>query len=495
MRRLLALTIVAVAAAPIASGCGSSSSSDQLSTALSYMPKNSSVVVAINTNLDSDQAKQVGNLIKKVPQGSVALQRLQQSVTSGSGLDFNNDIKPLLGNDLVVSIPTAQALNQPNSPTIEAIKVKDAGKAKTAISKNATKVGTSHGADIYRDKTGGNLTAVDGDTIVGADTRALLDQALANHDGDHMSKDDFNSALDGLDQSSIVRGTADLQSIIASSPGSAQARKIKYVSALRDLGFTLAAKSNSVAVNFQTKTEGLSDSDLPIASGTSSAPVIKRPAEVNLGIRDPQQIYNFVISSLQAANPQQFGQLTAGKQQIGRKLGVDIDKDIVGQLTGNSALSVAADSKGDFAARADLKDPTAFKASLAKVAKGLPALAKQFGGDPIGVSIPKGGNGFYALANGKTGKKIVFAVVKNSFVVASDPARAAQFAVQSPSAVSGVQGAVALDIDAKSLVDQQLRKQGLPPAILGFTSFLGDLTGYLRADTAQTRGNLTLQVK
>jgi hypothetical protein len=387
-----------------------------------------------------------------------------------------------------------QGLNQSNSPTITALKVKDAGKAKTAISKNATKVGSSHGADIYQDKTGGNLTALAGDVLVGASTRALLDQALANHDGDHMSKDDFNSALDGLDQGSIVRGTADLQTILSSSPGSAQARKIKYVSALRDLGFTVAARSNSLAVDFQTKTEGLKQSDLPIASGTSSSPVIKRPAEVNLGIRDPQQIYNFVISSLQAANPQQFGQFTAGKQQIGQKLGVDIDKDLVGQLTGNSAVSIATDSTGDFAARADLKDPAAFKASLAKVAKGLPALAKQFGGGSVGISVPKGGNGFYALAM-PGGKKIVFAVVKNSFVVASDPARAAQFAAQSPSAVPGAQGAVALDIDTKSLVDQQLQKQGLPPGILSFTSFLGDLTGYLRADTTQTRGNVTLQIK
>lgn len=495
MRRLLPLTIVVtVAAALIASGCGSSSSSDQLSTALSYMPKNSPVVVAINTDLNSDQAKQVGNIVKKVPQGGQALQRLQQGITSGAGLDFNKDLKPLLGNDLVVAIPTAQALNRSNSPTIQALKVKDAGKAKNAISKNATKVGTSHGADIYRDKQGGSLTAIDGDVLVGADTRALLDQALANHDGDHMSKDDFNAALDGLDQASIVRGAVDLQTILASSPGSAQARKIKYVNSLRHLGFTVGAKSNSLAVDFQTKTEGLTQSDLPIASGTSSAPVIKRPAEVNLGIRDPRQIYNFVISSLQATNPQQFGQLTAGKQQIGQKLGVDIDKDIVGQLTGNAAVSISTDSKGDFAARADVKDPTAFKASLAKLAKGLPALAKQFGGGPVGVSLPKGGNGFYALAT-PGGGKIVFSVVKNTFVVASDPARAAQFAVQSPTAVPGAHGSVALDIDTKSLVDQQLQKQGISPAVLGFTGFLGDLTGYLRADTSQTRGNVTLKLK
>ena len=43
---------------------------------------------------------------------------------------------------------------------------------------------------------------------------------------------------------------------------------------------------------------------------------------------------------------------------------------------------------------------------------------------------------------------------------------AAQFAVQSPTAVPGAHGSVALDIDTKSLVDQQLQKQGISPAVV-----------------------------
>ena len=67
--------------------------------------------------------------------------------------------------------------------------------------------------------------------------------------------------------------------------------------------------------------------------------------------------------------------------------------------------------------------------------------------------------------------------------------------MQSPSSVPGAKGSVSLDIDTKTLVDQQLRKQGASPLVAGFTGFLGDLTGYLRADTSQTRGNVTLQLK
>src|SRR5918912_823173 len=107
MRRVLPLSIV-VAMAAVAAGCGSSSSGDQLDTALSYMPKDSPLVVAINTDLNSEQAKQVGELIKKVPQGGRLLDAAKQSASEG-GTDFDKDIKPLLGNDLVVAVPSVDA--------------------------------------------------------------------------------------------------------------------------------------------------------------------------------------------------------------------------------------------------------------------------------------------------------------------------------------------------------------------------------------------------
>ena len=141
MRRLLCLSIVAALLAVVAAGCGTSSTSDQLDTALSYMPKSSALVVAINTDLNSDQAKQVGNLIKRVPQGSQLLGAAKTSI-SRNGIDFDKDLKPLLGNDLVVAIPTAQDLRQSNSPTIEAIQTKNGSKAKEVIAKGSTKVGS-----------------------------------------------------------------------------------------------------------------------------------------------------------------------------------------------------------------------------------------------------------------------------------------------------------------------------------------------------------------
>jgi hypothetical protein len=494
MRRLLSLPLLFAAIAVSASGCGGSSSSDPLGGPLSYMPKDTPVVVAIDTNLKSQQAQNVGKLLDKFgPIGNSIKQQLKKGVQSGSNVDFDTDIKPLLGNDLVVGIPDAKSLNGGgNTPTIEAIKTKDAGKAKAAAAKGSTKVGSSHGADIYKDNSG-TYTAVQGDTLVGADTQAMLEAALARHDGgSHMSKDDFTSALGDLDKNAIVRVAGNLQTIINQSPGSAKARNIKWVAALRKFGLTASAQPSSVAVDFQVQTAGgLADSDLPIASGSAGAPVVKRPGEIGIGLRNPQQVYNFVLSALQATNPQQFGQFQAAKQQIGSRLGVNIDKDLIGQLTGNATASATTSSQ--FAARADLKNPATFKTALAKAVKALPAIANQFGGGGIKISAPK--NGFYGLTNSKTKKNYVFGVAGNSFVIATDAARAKQFAAQQPVPVAGAQGSVTLDVDTRAIVNQALKSSGLPPLLQAFTGSLGELSGYLKADTSSLRGNFTLKIQ
>ena len=70
---------------------------------------------------------------------------------------------------------------------------------------------------------------------------------------------------------------ADLEALLKNDPGSADARRIKWVDALRTLGATVVAKSDGIDIDFRVRTEGdLSDADLPIAPGDESPDVIKR---------------------------------------------------------------------------------------------------------------------------------------------------------------------------------------------------------------------------
>ena len=68
-----------------------------------------------------------------------------------------------------------------------------------------------------------------------------------------------------------------------------------------------------------------------------------------------------------------FGDYEQGKRALSARLDLDIDKDVIDQLTGN--LSVSATIQGQFGVRAEVKDPARSRRRVDKVAKALP----QFG--------------------------------------------------------------------------------------------------------------------
>jgi hypothetical protein len=107
---------------------------------------------------------------------------------------------------------------------------------------------------------------------------------------------------------------------------------------------------------------------------------------------------------------------------------------------------------------------------------------------------PKSGKGFYTIASA-TGKKYVFGVVGKSFVVATDAARAAQFAGQSPSNVSGAKGSFVVASDARALVNAAAAQRGQGVAAQLITGSLGDLIGWVDAETSGLSGSLKLFIR
>jgi hypothetical protein len=272
------------------------------------------------------------------------------------------------------------------------------------------------------------------------------------------------------------------------------------VDALRTLGVTVAATDGGIDVDFRVKTEGdLSEADLPIAPGDDSPDVIKQKGEVGIGIRDLAHIVKFAENAGQAVDPAGFGDYLKSKKTIDKQLGVSLDDDLIGQLTGNMASTVSIDGK--FGVRAELKDPKAFKRTLAKVADVLPSFAEGAGFGTVGLSKPKAGEDFYALAQAD-GDGVVFGVVDDVLVVANDPKRAGQLAAARPTSVSGAKGSVVVSADAEGLVNTLLGRFG-PALGLGdlgglgaglFTRPLGELNGFISASTDELRGKLTLAI-
>jgi hypothetical protein len=502
MRRLISTSLVL--SALLVAGCGGGDDSGSpLDSTLRYLPKNAPVAVAIDTDLEGGQYKALQALLKKFPFGNqLQASLLQQFEQSSNGIKFRDDIRPVLGNPFVVGAPDVASFsgNSGGSSFVAAIKAKDKDALDKLVEKTKPKkTGEESGATVYEEQ--GSVFAIEGDTAVFAGDRQQLTQALKRADGDnHLDEATFNDGLSGLPEGALARVYADLEAILKNDPATADARRISWIAGLRTLGATVAATDGGIDVDFRMRTEGnLSDAELPIAPGEQAPDVIKQSGEIGLGIRDVAHIVKFAENAGQAVNPASFGDYAKAKKTIDTQLGVSLDDDLIGQLTGSVSSSVSIDGK--FGLRAELKDPRAFERTLAKVADVLPSFAEGAGFGTVGLAKPKGGQGFYALSQ-PDGDTVVFGVIDDVLVVANDPARADQLAGQQPTAVSGAKGSVVVSADAEQLVNTLLGQFG-PALGLGdlgalggalFTRPFGDLTGFVSASTDELRGKLTLAI-
>jgi Protein of unknown function (DUF3352) len=493
VRRLLAaaISVCLLAAAP---GCGGDdASSGPLEAALSYVPGRTPFVVAIDTDLEGDQYKSLQAILDRFP-GGVKLDDLFAGQLDGGsgGVSFEKDVKPLLGNPFVVSATDVTSfLSDTDDDFVAVLEVKDTEALGRLIDKTKPdKQGQVAGATVYDDD--GTVFAVAEDTVVFAGSRERLEAALKRADaGEGMDPSSFENGLEGLPEEALARAFFDVRALLDQDPGAQDARKVEWVRALRTLGMTASVEDDSADIEFNLKADGdLSDEDLPLAAGDSAPSVLQREGEIGIGVRDPSQIVTFFESALGAVEPQTFGDYQAGKQAISQRYGVDLDKDLFGQLTEDMSVSVAID--GSFGARAEVKDPKAFADTVDKAARALPQL-----GSGLGVTRVRRVGELYEgqLADGR---RIFFGMRNGAFVVASDRARALELGTQQPTEVDGAEGSLVMAADAEQVglrLIQQLGPQLGAGGVFGgglFARPLDRLSGSASSSTDGMRGRFSL---
>jgi Protein of unknown function (DUF3352) len=414
-------------------------------------------------------------------------------VTMGQeGVNFDKDLKPLLGNPAVISATdvTSFLSDSDESGFVASLQVSDTEALDNLIEKTKPQErGEVAGATVYQDED--TFFGVADDTVVLAGSRELLEAALQRADGgDSLSEEDFNSALEGLPDDALARVYVDIQALLGQSEGAKAARRIEWVDALRTLGLTVSAQEKSIDVNFNLRTEGdLTDEDLPLASGEEAAKVVQLPGEIGVGLRDPRQLVTFFESAFQAVDPNSFGDYAQGKQALSAQLDIDVDEDIFAQLTGS--LSVSATLEGEFGVRADVKDPEAFSATVDKVAEALPEF-----GSGLGIQrVRRLGDQYEVLLEG--GGSVVFGMAGDAFVAGTDSARVDAMARAKPTSVDGASGSLVLGADAEALARQLfadlLPQFGVPdPLVPVFARPFDELTGSVVTRTDGMQGELSL---
>ncbi len=377
VRALPVIAILAIA------GCGgdSDSGAGPLDNALGYLPEDAPLVITIDTDVEGGQFKSIDKIADRFPFAGQIKKELQGRLESGN-VSFDDDVKPLLGNEFVVGATDVNSLvNRGSSGGLDgggddddefvgAIQVEDKGKLEELIKKEGEDKGEESGAKIYEDNDG-DAFAIEDDVLVVADSRERLNEALEQRDGDdRLTEKKFNQTVDGLPKEALVKLGGNLERLIASDPESKAATKVKWVAALRTFGAALSFKDDRVDLDFKLATDGgeLSDEDLPLATGDQSPGVLDLPKEIGVGLRNPAQVFRFGESAVQAVEPAQYADYQQTKAAAERRLGIDIDEDLIAQLEGDASVSVS--TGGDVGVRIELADEAKFSDTLGEAGEG-----------------------------------------------------------------------------------------------------------------------------
>ena len=494
MRALPVLATLAIAGC---GGDGGDSGAGPLDNALGYLPEDAPLVVSIDTEVDGSQFKAIGKILDRFPFSNQVESQLKQGLEGRGGFDYEDDLKPLLGNEFVVGATDPRSIvdrGEDNEDFIGAIQVKDKGKLEDAIEKEKAKEsGEKSGAKLYEDDDG-DAFAIEDDVLVVASSKRRLEAALDQRDADgRLTEEVFDKGTAGLPKEALVRVSGDLQKLIASDPDTADARKVKWVDALRTFGLTASFKDDRVDVGFKLGTDGgdLAEDDLPLASGDESPSVLDLPDEIGAGLRNPAHVFGFAESAVQAVDPEDYADYRTAKTSLERRLEVDIDEDLIAQLEG--AMSITVSTAGDVGARIQLEDEPAFSRTLAKVEKELPAILSTSGGSST--KLTRRGD-FRELASAD-GDRVFYGVVDGALVVSNDLTRARRVAREQPKPVAGAKGALVVNADAEKLFLEGLRSRGsggFGQALGGglIAGPLGELTGSASSSKGGITGDLRL---
>jgi hypothetical protein len=486
-------------------GCGDgggSDSSSPLDEALRYLPADAPFAVAIDTDTTGEQYQAAGEAIDRFPFGETLKKQVIGIVETRAG-DIQR-FEKALGNEFVVGSTDAKSfVNVPSGEDdnfVAAIQAKDEGALNELIEdEDAKESGESSGATIYEDDSGDPFAVKDGVLVV-AGTKRLLEAALATReDGDGLTEEDFDAGTEGIAKDALLRVYVDIEALLRSSDDAKDALKSKWVAALRTAGIGVSFEQDELVVDFRVNTDSadLTDEDLPLAAGSEAPQVLDRDGGIGIALRDPAQIVEFAQATARAINPGNFqGGLADGKAQIERQTGIDVDEDIVGQLTGDIAINV--DLQGKFGARAELKDPAAFEDTLAKLAKLLPQMPQGITGEKVGFATPNGSEDFYAVATAD-GTNVVFGVVKGVFVIANDPKITGTLATDRLEAVPDAKGSLVLSTSAEQLAQEIIRQAAGQDfdltGLLGgkiVTRPLDELNGSVETSTSGMSGSFQL---
>jgi hypothetical protein len=475
--RLLALVALAVALG----GCGSSGGgSGSAGDALAYLPADAATVILVSTDVDGDQWEEVDRRIYRPTfageEGDAppTLEEFAERSARDAGLDWQDDVKPLLGNDIAVAIEgnPMLVLDGEDEPDFTVALDTSGGDVDAVLEKaDFERQGEESGAQLYAAPFGGGaMVAVEDGVLVFAESEESLGRALERRDsGDGLKDEAVEEALADLPSESLVRGFGSLESL-KDAEEIARFASLPFVQALETWGLTVGFREGDLHADLSVGLDEskLDEADLPLVTGGESPEIVIRPREVSGGNRNQSQTTAFLLRAIRAGHPD--SRFVKAADAIEEELGIDFEQEILRQFDGPSASYMSPDGR-TFAARSEVRDPEALREVLPRIAPHLPALVEGLQGlqsegmallflfapdapaaapmQGVKVDPPETPDGLYRIS-GLTGDgpaELHLGLIGDVFVVASDEQRAREIATAETEAAEGAEGAGVLRTD------------------------------------------------
>lgn len=513
----LAVVLLWVAAAAL-SACGSGGDAKvepAIATVLAYLPPDPALAGVLSTDLERAPVKRLEERASRLRGWNDLQKELERQVAED--LDFDRDIRPQLGNPVVV---TAATLDRNDDEEYTAVEVKDPRALRRLIDRSiargrAKRLSQYKGALITRDThrsaseaAGSDFMALHRDVLIRANAEQPLHAAIDRSAGsDNLAgNDEIAAELNNTAPDVLFHAVGDTGRLLRQSrdPGAAAARKVKWVRALGGFSATAFATGNGVRFEFEQKTDGedLSAADLPLATGSEPALLHDRKAPIVVGLRQPDRSYRFAESALKAADPKSYGEYESGIRQL-RALGTDIHKEVL-QKVFNLSLALRSERAGTFQANLRYGAGDDLRALLES---GQTFLEGLFSGNEAGAEIVTQGSGDDTAwtVRRKSGEPLARYTVRGDTLVGSlGPVLPSPPVDAQP--LPGAEGALAVALAGKPMARLigEIDRQGTPAlggvpgrGVLELLSALGGLRFSVRAEPAAMtgRGEVTLPAR
>ncbi len=274
-----------------------------------FVPAGSQVYVEISTDLDGGQWRQATDLLGRFPAYRTLL-RTAKDTLAAERVEFDRDIRPLLGEDAAVAVPDVTRSDQP--PVLLVVDI-EKGKQDEVL-RLLRRDGTI--GDRSRDYRGVTVHSSDGldlavfdDCLVASTSPATLDAAIdARKDGGDRSlagTRKVRQALSGLPNEALAHGYIDLAAIVRSvgaRQGPEVRRQIEAIGIDPDAGLAISLSVESHGLRMKAVASKVDDAPVLESFSPSLTEHIPSDAVAYLGAHDLYGMGRAVLARIAEGN-------------------------------------------------------------------------------------------------------------------------------------------------------------------------------------------------